>query len=308
MALSVSVPLLIYMAIGALVRKRGIFSREQFVSLNGLSYHTFLPVLLFKNVYSADISDVMHPSLFLFVTIYTISACAISFLVSHAVTKSLVDRATVAQGCFRSNYLLFGTIMAQALCDERGMALLSALAAVAVPLNNILSAFLFETCRGGKMKPSHLLLAIIRNPSVIAGFLGIFFSLTGLRLPDLLMSPINGLSNAATPVALVSLGGVLSFDSMKADKLLLAFTTVARLVVIPLIAVFICIRGLHFSGNELVAILAVCSSPTAVASAPSAQVMGGNGPLASEIVAVTSAFCIITIYLFVFTLSSMGYL
>ena len=54
------------------------------------------------------------------------------------------------------------------------------------------------------------------------------------------------------------------------------------------------------------ALLAAFASPTAVASNPMAQAMGGNGELAGEIVVATSACCIITIFLFVWGLKAAG--
>ena len=59
-------------------------------------------------------------------------------------------------------------------------------------------------------------------------------------------------------------------------------------------------------GDFLVALLAIYASPTAVASAPMAQEMGGNGTLSGEIVATTTTFSIVTIFLFVFGLSGLG--
>lgn len=53
-------------------------------------------------------------------------------------------------------------------------------------------------------------------------------------------------------------------------------------------------------------ILAIFGSPTAVASVPMAQTMGGNGTLAGEIVVVTTVGSILSIFLFVFALSGMG--
>ena len=308
MALSVSVPLLIYMGVGVLMRSRGIFSREQFLSLNGLSFRTFLPMILFTNVYNADLKSMSDPPLFLFVLCGTVCCCLLFYSLSAHFSTDKRDRATIAQGCYRSNYLLFGTIMAQALSNAEGLALMAALSAMTVPLFNVVAVILFESVRGGKIKPGHTLLSVIKNPIIIAGICGMFFAVTGLRLPSMVFSPLNGMSSAATPVALISLGGVLSFDSIKDHARILTFVALMRLVAIPLVALTVAVTVFHMHGNQVVMLLAVFASPTAVASAPTAQSMGGNAILASEIVAVTSALCIVTIFLFVFTLSSLGVL
>ena len=61
-----------------------------------------------------------------------------------------------------------------------------------------------------------------------------------------------------------------------------------------------------YRGDALVAVLAVFGSPTAVASAPMAQAMGGNGSLAGRLWQWTSVCCIVTIFLFVYVLSFTG--
>ena len=128
-----------------------------------------------------------------------------------------------------------------------------------------------------------------------------------IRLPELLIGPLETLGEAATPLALVVLGGMLSVRSISEHRYYLLAAALARLVFVPLVTVVTGIL-LGFRGNDLVAVLAAFASPTAVASTPMAQAMGGDGKLAGEIVAVTSVGCILTIFLWVFVLSGLGYL
>ena len=142
---------------------------------------------------------------------------------------------------------------------------------------------------------------------MVAGFLGLVASAAHFRPPAMIMDPLDSLGKATTPVALVLLGGLLSADSLKHHVRVLTSAVLIRLVLIPVIALTIGI-ALGFRADALVALIAVFASPTAVASAPMAQVMGGNGPLASEIVASTTVVSVFTIFLFVYTLSSLGLL
>ena len=306
MALSVSVPLVIYMAIGALMRELHILTREQFSALNNLIFRLFLPVLLFTNVYGADLRGIFHPVLFSFVFLSTIGLVCLFFVLSRLIASDVKNRATIAQGCYRSNYLFFGTLMAQALCGESGMALLMTLSALVVPLYNIVAVVLFEVTGGGKPDPVHLVRSIFKNPIVDAGILAIVLSFTGITVPQMILSPFKSIGSCTTPLALITLGGVLSFQSMKNDVRMIAFTACARLVVIPLAAVLFAVTVLGFRGDEMVCVLAVFASPTAVASAAMAKGLGGNENLAAEIVATTSVACVATIFLFVYVLSSLG--
>ena len=103
------------------------------------------------------------------------------------------------------------------------------------------------------------------------------------------------------------LGGLLSAKSISGHRYHLAVAALAKLVVIPFVTVCLGILA-GFRGNDLVAVLAVFASPTAVASTPMALALGGDGKLAGEIVAVTSVGGILTMFLWVFVLAGVGYI
>lgn len=80
-----------------------------------------------------------------------------------------------------------------------------------------------------------------------------------------------------------------------------------RLICVPLVTLLVgWLLGMR--GVELIAVLSVFAAPTAVASTPMAQEMGGDAELAGEIVAVTSFFSIITIFLWILVMSKLGLL
>lgn len=305
LAASVVVPFVVYMAVGGLIRKLGILAKDQFKALNTMIFRIFIPLTLFFNVYDADLGETVKPVFFIYVSVSVVILFTITFLLCRKFVKEMPDVTALTQGIYRSNFVLFGNTIGESLCGPAGVAFVSALASLIVPLFNVLAVLLFETNRGGKVKVSGVLLNIAKNPLVEAGVLGIVFAFFHIPVPILLAKPLMNLGNIATPLALVSLGGMLSFGSMLNHAKMLVAANTGRLVVYPLIMLGISIL-FGYRGDALVAILAVFASPTAVASAPMAQSMGGNGELAGEIVATTSVCCVLTIFLMVFTLSSMG--
>lgn len=305
LAAEVVVPLIVYMATGGLIRKLNIMSRDNFRAVNVLVFRVFLPLTLFFNVYDVDLESAVRPDVFALVLVGILAVFAAAWLVTDRWVENRADGSSVIQGIYRSNFVLFGSSIALSLCDAKGQALLSALAALAVPMFNVLAVILFETRRGGGVKPRSIVLNILKNPLVDAGILGCIFNLSGLRLPELLEEPLVSMAGIATPLALVTLGGLLSFGSIVSHRKYLTVAVLARLVFVPFVMLTaFALAG--YRGDALVAVLAVFGSPTAVASAPMAQAMGGNGSLAGEIVAVTSVCCIVTIFLFVYVLSFTG--
>lgn len=305
LALSVVVPMLIYMLTGGIITRLGIFKPDQFRALNTMLFKVFIPLSLFFNVYSVDLRTVIVPDIFLFCALGVIVILFLALLATRNMVKDRIDQATLVQGIYRSNFVLFGLTIAQSLCDEDGVALVSALSAVVIPLFNMLAVILFELSKGGKVKLKKLIISIFKNPLVDAGLIAGALSLMRVHFPALLESPLKTLGGIATPVALVALGGILSFESVVAHRKLLVIGVLGRLVAVPCLMLAAGIL-MGFRGNELIAIMAVFGSPTAVASAPMAQAMGGNGDLAGEIVVMTSVFCLFSIFLYTFLMSSFG--
>lgn len=305
LAASVVLPLVIYMAVGGLIRRMKILSMDQLKAVNEMIFRIFIPLALFFNVYDAEFSQAFQAEVFIFAVVGVIVVFCLVWVMVSRLVRDGRDAATVIQGIYRSNFVLFGAAVATSLCDESGVALTAALAAVVIPVFNILAVVLFEVKRGGRVDVRKMIINICKNPLVDAGVLGCVFSGFHIRLPGLLAEPLADLGSAATPLALVVLGAMLSFESVVRHRKYLVWATVGRLAAVPSVmllpAVWIGIRG-----DALVALLAVFASPTAVASAPMAQSMGGNGILAGEIVAATTVCSILTMFLFVFGLSAAG--
>ena len=307
LAFSVVGPLLVYMVVGALIRSSGIFTRENFKALNQVLFRVLIPLSLFFSIYGADLGKSADLKLFLLTEGLVLASLILPWFLLKKKIPDKGDRATVVQGIFRSNLVLYGGAVAASLCDENGLALIAALTALIVPTINIGGVVLFELARGGQVNAAELAKRIITNPLVIAGILGTLFTLLGITLPQFLDVPLRNLGKTATPLGMVSLGGILSFESIRSHAGYLRLTVVMKLVVIPFIAV-LAAGAMGYRGGGMAAMLAVFASPTAVASAPMAQAMGGNGDLAGEIVAATSVFSLLTMFLFIFALSGVGWL
>lgn len=306
LAFSVVTPLLIYMLIGAFVRRSGIMRPDHFRALNRMIFKILIPLALFFSIYNADVKEAVDPPVYIYCEALVLTAF---FLIRAIIMRRVKDEAAVAativQGAYRSNFVLFGGAIATSLCDGEGLAMIAALTAVIVPTFNILAVILFERVKGGAVSLGHLIIQIFKNPLVDAGILGLIFGLGGIPLPEIVTKPLQTLGNAATPIALVTLGGLLSLKSAVDHRMYLVTAAAIRLVILPGIAL---IGGflIGFRGPQLVALLAVFGSPTAVASTPMAQAMGGDGALAGEIVAFTTAASIVTIFLWVTLLAGTG--
>ena len=75
--LNAVLPLFIYIVIGVMIRRTGMMNSEENKRMNRILFTFFYPVLLFGNIYSADLSVVFNARL----VVFAISFIVISVLV-----------------------------------------------------------------------------------------------------------------------------------------------------------------------------------------------------------------------------------
>ena len=64
--LNAVVPIFLIMALGCLARHLGAIKREDVPKLNRLLFRYFMPVMLFYNIYTSDLSGAVQPKLLIF--------------------------------------------------------------------------------------------------------------------------------------------------------------------------------------------------------------------------------------------------
>lgn len=299
-------PMCLIMALGYGTRRLGWIRREEISAINKIAFRIFLPCLLYYyNVYCSDLSGSFDPLLMA----YAVGGVLLTFglaLGYTLLTEKLPERRSVMiQGMFRSNYVIMGIPVATALLGAGELGTVSILIAVVVPLFNMLAVVVLEVFRGQRPKPLHVLGQIVKNPLVIASALGILTLAAGIRLPHILEQTIQNVSAIASPLQLFLLGAFFQFSGLKTYRRELVTVSAAKLIVSP--GLFLGLGALlGFRDAAFVSLLGVFASPTAVNSFTMAQQMGGDAELAGDIVVVTSAVSMSTMFLWVFLFKSLG--
>lgn len=295
----------VFILAGIVLKKTGIIRPGEAQTLNGLIFKFMIPCTLFMSLYRADWRELGSPAVYLFVAIGTIAVYAVAHAVVFRKIKNRPEAATVVQGLYRSCYVLIGMPVALSVAGEQAAPELAALAAFVVPVNTVLAVELFERARSERLSKGALFLKIVKNPlilSVLAGLLANFF-LKGI--PEELIGPVVRIGQAATPLALVVLGSMLSLEGLRKGRKIVGWTVLFDLVVIP--AVMLTLAALMgFRGAAMAAVLGAFAAPNDIVSAPFASEMGGDAQLASEIVAVSTIGSAFTIFAFTYILLSLG--
>ncbi|MGB8455899.1 MAG: AEC family transporter [Anaerocolumna sp.] len=293
-------PMCILMVLGYLL-KRGIHLTDATLKqINKMIFTIFLPVVLFRNIYTSDLIADVNPLLLVFGGIASTTTFFILYFLMPHFVKNRRDAATMVQGIFRSNNVLFGlTIVESIYPGGEVLGMISVLAAFTVFIYNILVVFLFESYRDAKMNIRKVMTGVIKNPMIIGIIVGILLLFSGIKLPDMVMDVVSDVGGIATPLALIVLGGTFTFQGINRYRSKLIVSALGKLIVIPALVLPIAVL-IGFRGPELVALMALFSSPTAVASFTMSDQMGGNGELAALIIVATSICSVFTLFLWTF--------
>ena len=298
-------PVFLMMAAGYLARCLGVLERGDVGKMNRVAFRVFLPCLLFYNVYRSDLSSAVNGTLIAYAVLGVLTVFAAAYIVVLRLEPLNERRGVVMQGIFRSNYVILGLPIAQALLGETELGPVSVLIAIVVPMFNVLAVFVLERFRGGNVKPGEIAVQVLKNPLVVSSALGIAVLLLGIRLPPILEKTVSGLGTIATPLQLFLLGAFFRFEGLGRYARALTAVTTVKLVVTP--AIFLSLAAvLGFRGVEFVALLGIFASPTAVNSFTMAQQMGGDAELAGDIVVSTSVFSALTMFGWIFLFKTLG--
>ncbi|MEG1571114.1 MAG: AEC family transporter [Clostridia bacterium] len=307
LAFSVVCPLFLMMALGYFLRLIKLFNEAFLRQLNKLCFSVFLPAILFINVYDSDFSSSFQPRLVVFAIACVLAMFAVLMLLVPRFEKSNLRRGVMVQGIFRSNYILFGLPMAASLFGASETGTTAVLIAFVIPLFNLLSVIALEIFHVGKVNIKRILMGVVTNPLILGAMAAFVFLLTGLRLPRVVEQTVRDISKIATPLALIILGGSFTFSRLKPNLKHIVAAVSGRLILIPLCFVSLSV-ALGFRGVALGALLAMFASPTAVSSFTMAQQLHADDELAGQIVVVGSLCSVITIFLWISLLSSLGLL
>ncbi len=298
-------PLFILMALGYAIREIKLADKKNFDVMNKLVFTVFLPTLLFYNIYKTGAATNFDLKLAGFVVIGILTVFAVGYFVVKVLSRDNSKRGVMLQGFFRSNYAILGVPLVEYICGGNSTGLASLMVAVIVPVFNVLAVISLETFRGGKVSFKELIKGIITNPLIIASLLGVLFMFCNITLPTVIEKAVSDISKIASPLAIIILGASFSFSSIKGYVRDITIVVLTRLVIVPLLAVVAAVL-LGFTGEALACLLIAFGAPVAVSSYSMSQQMGGDETLSAQVVVISSALCLATLFMWIFILSYMG--
>lgn len=226
-------PLFLLILAGALLGWRDYPGRDFWPRAERLIYYLLFPALLIKSLASANFADVPVVRVAIVCLGVTSGAALLLWLIQGRLGLGQAAFTSVFQGALRFNTYV-AIAGAAALHGAHGTTVAAVVIALLVPAVNILSVLCFIFAGTlGRTGLLNGLLALLRNPLILACATGILLNVSGIGLPGW-SAPLLGLiGQAALPLALMAVGVALRPATLLRNGCGFWLASGLRLVAIP---------------------------------------------------------------------------
>lgn len=302
-------PVFIIILFGYFLKKQNFLDKETINKLNSLSFNFAIPFLLFRDIYNSTINNIIDLKFLSYALISTIVIYILVWIGAKIFIKDNPLVGAFVQGCFRGNYAIIGLSLISNILGAEKISKAALITTFVIPLYNILAVIVltFTSKNKDKNNIKSAFMNILKNPLIIGIVCGLPFSIFGIELPTFAYNSVNYMAQLATPLALLAIGGSITFSSMKTNLKLSLSATFIKLILVPIISIWIATLVGITNPDDLLILYVLYASPTAINSFIMASKMGADEDLAANIVLLTTICSVITFTLgvYIFKLTGM---
>ncbi len=326
-AFNAIMPIVLLVLLGYVLKKIKFIDQSFVNILNKFVFRIGLPILLFYNVYSINSLNDIDWAVVLFAVVAILAVFTVGLLFVSIAIKDPKQKGVILQSIFRSNFALIGIPLAQTLGGSEALAIVSIISAFTIPLLNVLAVIsltMFQRNEfGERISIKKVLMTIVKNPLIIGVLLGLLTLVIRSMIPvvngELVFSLKNNvtfsytfikiMSQTASPLALIALGGQFEFSVVKklAKQIIIGVTW--RILIVPasvLTIAYLLSPRIPGISESYPALMALFATPVAVSSAIMAHEMGGDDQLAGQLVVWSTICSIATIFFTIVIMKSIG--
>lgn len=295
LGLNIIFPIFFVIFAGYLAKQKGYLD-EHFVSTSTwIVFYVALPLKLFSDIRSAHIETLPTT----YVTYILLGIFLIFFATWIAARPFIPDRKKLSafvHCSFRSNFVYVGYPILESLYGKPSPEHMIVITVFGLTLYNILAIViltLYSESEDKKLHPGKILLKILKNPMIIAIFIGVVFNILQIPVYTGLDKSISLLAVLCTPLSLLLIGASLNFESVTRDLALVFTSATIRTILTPLILIPIGL-AIGLSAVELGIAYVFWATPCAINCFIYTKEMGGDSELASKIITTSFLFAIVT--------------
>jgi malonate transporter and related proteins len=239
--LVVVLPVFLVIGAGYLATRGGLFRQSAVDGLMVFTQNFAVPCLLFRGVANLDLAAVFDGRLLLSFYTGAMTSFVLGILGARLFFRRRPGQAVAVGFCaLFSNTVLLGLPIMERAYGANALAPNFAIIAIHAPFGYFVGIMTMEFARADGRTLAATLRAVanamFRNALMIGLALGFAVNLTGLALPAPLWVAVDMMADAALPVALFGLGGILTRYAIRASLGEASMVAVLSLILHPTIA------------------------------------------------------------------------
>lgn len=290
-------PIFVLLLFGKFLKKRGLTDAPFLQTSDRLIYYFFFPVMLFWKIGGTSFDEGID---WMFV-VAGIVPCLAMFALSTAAIKLLhvtpFQAGSFSQSCYRFNTYIGVAVVLNSLGGE-GVKYFGLLIGFAIPIINLFAVVLLIWYSGEKLLPRERLLitarAVWSNPLILGCLAGLLYSQGVGSFPVFIDNSLRLISMVSLPLALISIGGSLSFTGVRCNLKLSLAGAFLKLCILPLTGYFSFVL-FGISGMPLKVGLIFYALPTSTAIYVLSSQLGSDTELASAAIFLSTLLSFISL-------------
>ncbi len=297
--LNIIAPVFLVIAAGYLSARKGYLDEAMVDGLMKFAILFAVPSLLFRATSTLDLSTAYDWRIMLaFYTAAAVSFASASFVAYKFFKKHPGESVAIGFGALFSNSVLLGLPISERAWGIENMSTVYAIISIHAPFCYLLGITSMEVLRSdGRSWPATttvIVKAMFRNSLMIGIGMGFMVNLSGMVMPTVFTSAIDIISNAALPVALFGLGGVLTRYKFSHSLGEVSTVSVFSLLIHPTLTWLICyLLGVDQTISRT-AILIAAMAPGINSYLFASMYQRGQG-IAASVVLLATATSVVTV-------------
>lgn len=230
-------PIFTLLLLGSFLKRRGLTDAVFLHTADRLIYYFFFPVMLFWKIGGASLDQGIDWNFCLasLCALLAMFVCSILFIKLFGISD--YKAGSFAQSCYRFNTYIGVAVILNSLGSE-GVKYFGIVIGFAIPLINLFAVSTLIWFSGREVGTGKRLTivgrALVANPLILGCLAGIAYSKMFGSFPAFINNSLSLISMVALPLALLSIGGSLTFAGVKGNFAPSVLAAGLKLVVLPL--------------------------------------------------------------------------
>ena len=294
--LTTIIPIFAVIFIGWAARQKGFISDDFFEPANRLVFYIGIPAMIFQSVSKASFKTQFGIPILLVALAAMVGVFFLAWAAAFVFQVAYDKRGTFVQSAFHGNLGYIGLAVAYYYLGKEGLIKAGLIAGFMMILQNFLAVVVLQLHSSDapqKLDIFSLIMKIIGNPIILSALAGIFFVVAGIQVPLVLDRCLTILSGMALPMALLIIGGSITFNIEKSAMMTILGSSILKLLVLPGLGFGLCWLFGVMPPDYIPGII-LLASPTATVTYVMAKEMHGVPELAAYGISISTLLSAIT--------------